>query len=294
MLSSGMFAPRRPSRMPPAGGPARRCGPARRGGPVRPCASSVFSATSAISVFTSALSPKNPSFVFIQLRTLSFSVYNIFPFKRFAFNPFRTLSRNTGGVYQLFPKWNSTLSTHPAPTHSTSFFSHSSPLFCTQEKDNSFILKRFRTLCAKHGGGGTFLRIRKGMRTPRNAAPRGLSNFVSGISSRVDSDFRFRLPPSAPFACSPNALHSPPLSSSPAAAPPSLHHCPAGNSPPRCPSLPSAAASLSDCPAAGPGHLPWRPVLPRSLSSSDLPARAAGRNHADARPRQSTRRRTSP
>src|SRR2546422_3907698 len=44
-----------------------------------------------------APSPKNPSFVFIRLRTLSFSVYNIFPFKRFAFNPFRTLSRN-GGV----------------------------------------------------------------------------------------------------------------------------------------------------------------------------------------------------
>src|SRR3989442_11395586 len=95
--------------------------PARRGGPARPCASSVFSVTSAISVLIPILSPKSPSFVFIQLRTLSFSVHNIFPFKRFAFNPFRTLSRNTGGVYQLFPKWNSTLSTHPAPTHSTSF-----------------------------------------------------------------------------------------------------------------------------------------------------------------------------
>src|SRR6266571_500006 len=108
MLSSGMFAPRRPSRMPAAGGPARRCGPARRGGPVRPCASSVFSATSAISVFTSALSPKNPSFVFIQLRTLSISC----------------------------------------------------TLFCTQEKNNSFILKRFHTLCAKHGGGGRRGRLR--------------------------------------------------------------------------------------------------------------------------------------
>src|SRR6266566_1464928 len=126
MLSSGMFAPRRPSRMPAAGGPARRCGPARRGGPVRPCASSVFSATSAISVFTSALSPKNPSFVFIQLRTLSFSVYNIFPFKRFAFNPFRTLSKNTGGGYQFFPHWNSKSSArypnlHPRSSNPFSF-----------------------------------------------------------------------------------------------------------------------------------------------------------------------------
>src|SRR5213592_2800130 len=154
MLSSGMFAPRRPSRMPAAGGPARRCGPARRGGPVRPCASSVFSATSAISVFTSALSPKTPSFVFIQLRTLSFSVYNIFPFKLFAFNPFRTLSRNTGGGYQLFPKWNLPLSTHPAPTHSSSFFSHSCALFgamgATQPFLNQFVPHSFY----RNGGGG--------------------------------------------------------------------------------------------------------------------------------------------
>src|SRR2546422_3907701 len=34
-----------------------------------------------------------------------------------------------GGGYQLFPKWNSTLSTHPAPTYSSSFFSHSCALF---------------------------------------------------------------------------------------------------------------------------------------------------------------------
>src|SRR2546425_11256983 len=87
MLSSGMFARHQP----------HPSAPARRGGPARPCDSSVFPATSAISVLIPVLSPKNPSFVFIRLRTLSFSVYNIFPFKRFAFNPFRTLSRN-GGV----------------------------------------------------------------------------------------------------------------------------------------------------------------------------------------------------
>ena len=98
--------------------------PARRGGPARPCASSVFSVISATFVFIPALSPKNLSFVFIRLRTLSFSVYNIFPFKRFAFNPFRTLS-------------------------------------------------------IAMGVEGYFFRIRKAMRTPRSAAPRGLSNFVS-------------------------------------------------------------------------------------------------------------------
>ncbi len=45
--------------------------------------------------------------VFCLFRTLPFSVHNIFPFKLFAFNPFRTLSEKQGGVYQLFPKRNS-------------------------------------------------------------------------------------------------------------------------------------------------------------------------------------------
>src|SRR3989442_5817957 len=44
--------------------------PARRGGSARPCACSVFSVISAAFVFVPALSPKNPSFLFIRLRTL--------------------------------------------------------------------------------------------------------------------------------------------------------------------------------------------------------------------------------
>src|SRR2546425_11319186 len=71
---------------------------ARRDEPARPCDTSVVSA---ITVLIPAPSPKNLSFVFIRLRTLSFSVHNIFPFKHFAFNPFRTLSRNTGWVSTL-------------------------------------------------------------------------------------------------------------------------------------------------------------------------------------------------
>src|SRR5437899_8509337 len=74
---------------------------------------------------------------------------------------------------------------------------------------NPFGINSFRTLSIAMGVEGYFFRIRKAMRTPRSAAPRGLSNFVSGISSRVHSDFRFRLPPSAPCACLPNVLHSP-------------------------------------------------------------------------------------
>src|SRR6266566_758856 len=84
MLCSGMIPRHRP------------LAPARHGGPARTCASSMPSATSAISVFVPALSSKNPSFLFIRLRTLPFSVHNIFLSKLFAFNLFRTLSENTG------------------------------------------------------------------------------------------------------------------------------------------------------------------------------------------------------
>src|SRR2546425_9675297 len=126
MLSSGMISSRH-SHLPRAPfAKGQPLAPARRGGPARPCDSSVFSAAS---VLIPALSPKNPSFVFIRLRTLSFSVYNIFPFKCFAFNPFRTLCEKHGRVYQLFPLCNSPFSTHPAPTYSSSFFSHSCTLF---------------------------------------------------------------------------------------------------------------------------------------------------------------------
>jgi len=50
--------------------PARRALLAQADGPARPCASSALSATSALFVFVPALSPKNPSFLFIRLRTL--------------------------------------------------------------------------------------------------------------------------------------------------------------------------------------------------------------------------------
>src|SRR5437667_3885130 len=93
--------------------------PARRGEPARPYASSVFSATSALSVLIPALSPKNPSFVLIRLRTLANSVHLFYS---------RPLS--------------------------CPLFSYSCALFCTQEKRNSFIFRRFRTLCAKHGRWG--------------------------------------------------------------------------------------------------------------------------------------------
>ena len=88
--------------LPAAGGPARRGLPAQAGGAARPCACSVFSVISATFVLIPALSSKNLSFVFICLRTLSFSVSR---------NPFVCHSyENNRGGYQQFPKWNS-----PAP-----------------------------------------------------------------------------------------------------------------------------------------------------------------------------------
>src|SRR3989441_2016618 len=56
-------------------------------------------------------SAKELLFVFMLLRTLPFSVHQIFPSKLFAFNLFRTLSEKHGGVYQLFPKWNASART---------------------------------------------------------------------------------------------------------------------------------------------------------------------------------------
>jgi hypothetical protein len=48
------------------------------------------------------------------------------------------------------------LAAHRSPLYSSSFFSHSSALFGTQQEFNSFIFKRFRTLWQKHPGwGGT-------------------------------------------------------------------------------------------------------------------------------------------
>src|SRR6266568_2748624 len=66
------------------------------------------------------------SFPSCFLRTLPFSVHNIFPSKLFAFNPFRTLSEKHGGGYQLFPHWNSKSSArypHLHPTSSNPFCS---------------------------------------------------------------------------------------------------------------------------------------------------------------------------
>ena len=47
--------------------------------------------------------------------------------------------------------------THHSPLCSSSFFSHSCALFCTQKKLNSFVFKRFRTLCAKTPGVGALV-----------------------------------------------------------------------------------------------------------------------------------------
>src|SRR5713101_8046147 len=63
-----------------------------------------------------------------------------------------------GGVYP--PPQHSDVQTcrcfNVSPTYPLSFqiLAHSFALFCTQQKFNSFLFKRFRTLCEKHPGVG--------------------------------------------------------------------------------------------------------------------------------------------
>ncbi len=45
------------------------------------------------------------------------------------------------------------LRTFPRVSELFPFFSYSYALFCTHQNHNSFVFKRFRTLCAKHPGG---------------------------------------------------------------------------------------------------------------------------------------------
>src|SRR6266478_694135 len=93
--------------------------------------------------------PAHRLFLFMRLRTLSFSV---------ACKPCVCHSyENNRGVAQLFPFWHAVLATHLSSMYLSSFFSNYSALFCTHEKHNSFIFKRFHTLCEKHRGvGGQF------------------------------------------------------------------------------------------------------------------------------------------
>ena len=65
---------------------------------------------------------------------------------------------NNRGVYQLFPFRNSALAARRSVPYSSSFVSYSSKLFCTRQNLNSFLFKRFRTLCQKHPGWGEGLR----------------------------------------------------------------------------------------------------------------------------------------
>src|SRR3989449_9613183 len=82
-----------------------------------------------------------------------------------------------GGGYQLFPKWNSTLSTHPPPTYSSSFFSHSCTLFgamgATQPFWNQFVPHSFY----RNGGGGVLFPHPEGDADPEKRSAEGLLKF---------------------------------------------------------------------------------------------------------------------
>src|SRR5207245_8532405 len=72
--------------------------------------------------------------------------------------------------------------------HLTSAFSHSSTLFCTRQKLNSFLFKQFRTLSQKHPGWGTpparffvfhsLFRANSGFPNPLFSIPYALFHFL--------------------------------------------------------------------------------------------------------------------
>ncbi len=157
------------------------------------------------------------------LRTLPFCVYSVFHSKFFAFNRLRTLSQNTGGGMGFFPFWftllapssegsrlhqgNSLPSHHSPITNQESRISRSVAYPCRPSRNDmrtkdlqpiwNHIVTRFlapkpfgcTSLRKTPGAGGSFLRIWRGMRTPRSAAPRGLSDFVSRYACSPLSTF---------------------------------------------------------------------------------------------------------
>ncbi len=132
-------------------------------------------------------SPQIPFFVFKRLRTLSFSVSS----KSFACHSYEnsrvcTNNSQTGTRHwPLISRYCTQALSFHILTHSFARLEMSTPLFSSTP-----------ALFAKNTGGGvrgTFLRIQRGMRTPRSAAPsvvcesrlvetRGLSNFVPQMS----------------------------------------------------------------------------------------------------------------
>src|SRR5712691_7978501 len=112
-------------------------------------------------------------FLFMRLRILSFSVSR---------NPFVCHSyENNRGVAQLFPFWSKALATHLPAMYLSSFFSSYSKLFCMHEKHNSFIFKRFHTLCKKHRGvgGSILMSIHRSYQFGRSLGRNHLSDSVS-------------------------------------------------------------------------------------------------------------------
>jgi len=90
--------------------------------------------------------PQIPFFVFKSLRTLSFSV----SCKSCVCHSYA----NGRDVYQQFPFRNSISDRFHSRPYLSSLFSHSSGLFCTLAKINSFLFMHFRTLWQKHPGVG--------------------------------------------------------------------------------------------------------------------------------------------
>ena len=116
------------------------------------------------------------------LRTLPFSVHNIFPSKLFSFNLFRTLSENTGGGMGFFPFWNRASDKDASPERaqraegSLPFF-RALPNTAHESRITSHESRITPLECAvakKVGGGVLFSASRRGC-GPREVQRRGAS-----------------------------------------------------------------------------------------------------------------------
>ena len=127
--------------------------------------------------------PQFSSFPFIYFRTLSFSV----SCKSFVCHSYE----NCRVSLKQFPFWNSTLARPRTPfpmrNYLSLFFSYSCALFCTHQKCNSFVFKRFRTLCQKHPGWGVAWITGDGAVNPP------LQNRRTGVRWSRGGDARFKV-----------------------------------------------------------------------------------------------------
>ena len=178
-------------------------------------ATSLSSSATACQSFSASVDSMRILRIFISsgiryFHTLSFSVSR---------NPFVCHSCENGRVYT-----NNSQSGNPHTPFAnqtsnlrvlTSIFSYPCELFCTRQKLNSLVFKRFRTLCTKHpgvGGGGTLSTSRFSSRNSRcrrrNPSSVSVNSALSAASALIPAPVfagDCPLPATRSFPCYPDS-----------------------------------------------------------------------------------------